>query len=155
MSETAKGRIKPFMRDDLLLAPQEATRIAPGGGTCFLVQFTQHLTYEMEVAAKDEVAAVQEAAQAFHARGVCEFCLVEEDFTDWTAVSLEPLTLDASEPATDVVEGSCVTPFRAQAKVSDREDVQWLVQLLYELRETTSSRSAFESASRIIQLLTK
>lgn len=53
-----------------------------------LVQLVVHTTYETEVEAKSGQHAIELAQSRLRTSGLRSFVRVEEDATDWTAVSL-------------------------------------------------------------------
>lgn len=119
----------------------------------FLVQFTEHTTYELEIASRSAEQAIQIATDQLAAFGTSVFVEVEQDLTDWIAIMTDarPL-LRSSVISEEVASEEYVSPSVPLLQLSAEERRQ-VVELLSELRDFTLSRASYERATHLIAIL--
>jgi hypothetical protein len=117
-----------------------------------LVQFTEHVTYEAELEAPSEDAALIRGCEMLAAETRTGFVTVETDQTNLTAISLEPDALNLPQQVPAAMANSSWVP-TARPVISS--DVAVIVKLLEEVRDTTLSHASWEDAKRLIKQLTE
>lgn len=114
----------------------------------FLVRFTEHVTYEMEIKATSDEAALGFACELLAGARRTGFVPVETEHTDLTVISLEPTALNLPQRVpTAMASGSRA----ASARPVTTTDVAVIVKLLEEVRDTTLSHGSWEEAKRLIR----
>lgn len=115
----------------------------------FLVQFTEHVTYEVELEAQSEEAALLLGCELLASVERTGFVPVETDQTDLTVI---PLDL----PALNFPQKVSVAMTRdASSRPVTTSDVAVIIKLLEELRDTTLSHGSWEGAKRLIRQFTE
>jgi hypothetical protein len=119
--------------------------------TRFLVQFTEHVTYEAELEAPSENMALVLGCEMLASETRAGFVPVETDQTDLTAISLEPTALNLPQRVPAAMANSS---WMTTAHPVIASDVAVIVKLLEEVRDTTLSHAHWEDAKRLIKQLT-
>lgn len=125
----------------------------------FLVQFVDHVTFEVEVDADSETAALESARQLFRDSGTSQFTTVERDDTDWTACVVGNADSASLRTVTPMTAPSALAQVTARDPhtpiLIDPAGLRVMAELLHELHETTLHKSSFERAARLIDALSK
>ncbi len=118
----------------------------------FLVQFTEHVSYEVELEAPSQDEALVLGCEMLASETRAGFVPVETDQTDLTAISLEPTALNLPQRVTAAMANSS---WVTTARPVMASDVAVIVKLLEEVRDTTLSHAQWEAAKRLIKQLTE
>lgn len=123
----------------------------------FLVQFVDHVTYELEVDAASEHVALECASQLLRASGKSGFTVVEHDVTDWLACLIQDSELPAPRGRVLLPDSPGLVPVSAHLRhtpvVIQSSELFAIMELLCELRDTTLRKSTFQSATSLIGVL--
>jgi hypothetical protein len=118
----------------------------------FLVQRTEHVTYEVELEAPSEDMALVLGCEMLASETRARFVPVETDHTDLTAISLQPTALNLPQRAPAAMVNSS---WVSTARPVMASDVAVIVKLLEEVRDTTLSHAHWENAKRLLKQFTE
>ena len=131
-----------------------------GRGNRFVARFVEHSTFEIEVEARDAEQAITRAAGRMWKTGIAGFSLVDRETTGWTAVAREapphfqPLGHQTREQIVTVELSTSAADWRRPtARMMTSAELQVILKLLDELRETTLSRETFAESENVLELI--